>query len=375
MEAGLLAAEAGLDFTIYERGVVGASLLDWGPTRFFSPLRMNVSTRCVAALEGRAPSADSLLTGPEFVETVLRPLAGCSPLHGHIREGARVLGVARKQMLRRDYPGHPVRGEKPFVLHIQGPEGKEEHLVADAVIDATGVYATPNPSGRDGLRAIGETAAAPSIVRTLGELYRRATVLGGRDVVLVGHGHSAANALDVLLAIEPRPRISWVFRSSRRRPVVAVAPDSLPERDRIVKRANDAASAPPPGVQVVRNAQIVSIEQHAGRHTVRLSNDLALIADTIVSMTGYRGDLSFLSELALEIAPDTEAPRRLSRAVSEAKDCLSRPVVADADLQTGEPNFFFAGHKSYGRLSSFLLSNGFDQLERIFESLGSDRRT
>jgi hypothetical protein len=373
MEAGLLAAEGGHDFTIYERDVVGASLLDWGPTRFFSPLRMNVSPRAMAVLGAKRPAADSLPTGPEFVETVLRPLASCPPLHGRIREGARILGVARKQMLRRDYPGHPLRGEKAFVLHLQHSAGREEHVVADAVIDATGVHGTPNPSGRDGLRAVGEIAAAPKIIRTLGELHGRKSALAGIDVVLVGHGHSAANSLDVLLAIEPPPRVAWVVRSASRRPVRTVVPDTLNERERIVNRANDAASRPPQGVEVIRSAQIESIEADAARLSVRLSNRRVLIADTIVSMTGYRGDHSYLSELALDMAPDTEAPRRLSRAVSQAKDCLSRPVVADADLQTGEPNFFFAGHKSYGRMSSFLLSNGLDQLERIFASLGSAR--
>jgi thioredoxin reductase len=373
LEAGLLAAEGGHDFTIFERDVVGASLLDWGTTRFFSPLRMNVSPRAMAVLGAKLPAPETLPTGPEFVAAVLRPLADSPPLHGRIREGARVLGVARKQMLRRDYPGHPLRGEKPFVLHLQGSGGREEHVVADAVIDATGVHATPNPSGRDGLRAVGENAAASNIVRTLGELHRRKCALAGTDVVLVGHGHSAANALDVLLAIEPRPRVAWVFRSASRRPVVTVVPDTLEERERIVNRANDAACVPPPLVHVIRNAQIEGIEPHDGRLLVRLSSGPVLFADTIVSMTGYRGDLSFLSELALDIAPDTEGPRRLSRAVSQAKDCLSRPLVTDADLQTGEPNFFFAGHKSYGRLSSFLLSSGVDQLERMFASLGNAR--
>jgi hypothetical protein len=373
MEAGLLAAEGGHDFTIFERDVVGASLLDWGTTRFFSPLRMNVSPRAMSVLGAKLPAADSLPTGPEFVETVLRPLAASPLLHDRMREGVQVLGVARKQMLRRDYPGHPLRAEKPFVLHLQHSGGREEHVLADAVIDATGVHATPNPSGRDGLRAVGETAAAPNIIRTLGELHRRKSALAGIDVVLVGHGHSAANALDVLLAIEPRPRVAWVLRSASRRPVVAVIPDTLVERERIVNRANDTASAPPAGVQVSRNAQIESIEPHDGRLSVKLSSGQVLMADTIVSMTGYRGDLSFLSELALDIAPDTEGPRRLSRAVSQARDCLSRPIVTAADLQTGEPNFFFAGHKSYGRLSSFLLANGVDQLERIFASLESAR--
>ncbi len=43
--AAVGAADRGADVTVLERGEVGASLRTWGPTRFFSPLHMNLSAR------------------------------------------------------------------------------------------------------------------------------------------------------------------------------------------------------------------------------------------------------------------------------------------------------------------------------------------
>ena len=370
IEAGLLAAQTGHEFTVYEGSEVGASLLEWGPTRFFSPIGMNVSARALKVLGPRAPGREALPTGPEFVESVLRPLAFTDPILGRIRKRTRVLGVARRQMLRRDYPGHPLRGEQPFVLHLRTEGGEEEHAPADLVIDATGVYSTPNPLGPFGLKALGEHVLEARIIRTLGALHRRRAEFAGRDVLIVGNGHSAANALELLSELTPAPQLVWVTRGAARRPVVAVANDPLAERARIVDKANALAETPPANLHVCRRTHVLALQPQGDRVAVTLSGERTRVVDLIVSMTGYRGDLSFLSELALDIGSHSEGPARLARAVSGVKDCLSKPEVNDDDLTSGEPNFFFAGHKSYGRLSSFLLSNGIDQLERIFAMIG-----
>ena len=92
--------------------------------------------------------------------------------------------------------------------------------------------------------------------------------------------------------------------------------------------------------------------------------------DEIVGLTGYRPDLSFLSESAIEIDPGTEGAARLARALSNTVDCLSIPAVARADLASGEPGFHLIGAKSYGRSRTFLLQAGYAQLESILEGLG-----
>jgi hypothetical protein len=45
------------------------------------------------------------------------------------------------------------------------------------------------------------------------------------------------------------------------------------------------------------------------------------------------------------------------------------PQVAPADLQSGEPGFYFIGSRAYGRSNGFLLKTGLAQLETILGTL------
>ena len=71
----------------------------------------------------------------------------------------------------------------------------------------------------------------------------------------------------------------------------------------------------------------------------------------------------------MRIAPVSEGGARLYRAISNVTDCLAVPHVAPQDLESGEPNYYFIGSRSYGRVRTFLLQTGFQQLDTILESL------
>jgi hypothetical protein len=370
LEAAVAAAARGYDVTVLEKDAVGANLRRWGSTRLFSPVRMNVSAEARRILGGACPPEDALLTGPEMVERILEPLAGSAPLARRIRTGHRVTAVGRARLTRRDLPGHPLRGERPFRLLVEGPSG-EEVLVADYVLDASGVYGQPAALGAGGIPAPGERGLNGQIIRDLGRLDERLHDLRGREVLLVGHGHSAANALDAFASLAEPPRVTWATRSANRRPCVEVASDPLPERDRITARANGMAEAPPPFLKMARRASVESISARGGRLTVALTDGGGGVFDTVVGLTGYRPDLSFLSELALEIAPSSEGAARLTRVLGNATDCLSTPIVAARDLQSGEPGFHLIGAKSYGRLPTFLMQAGIGQAAAIVDSLGA----
>jgi hypothetical protein len=185
----------------------------------------------------------------------------------------------------------------------------------------------------------------------------------------VGHGHSAATAVDRLVSLTPSPRVTWATRSANRRPCVEVANDPLPERERVTAHANDLAADPPPFLKVERRASVEALTPRDGRVEVRLTAGRSGVYDAVVGFTGYRPDLSFLSELALEVSPVTEGPARLSRALANVTDCLSVPKVEPPDLESGEPGFHLVGAKSYGRLPTFLLKNGLAQLETVLDTL------
>ena len=369
LEAALAAAARGFDVTVLEKDEVGASLRRWGATRLFSPVAMNVSTEARRLLGDACPPEDALLTGPEMAERILEPLARSAPLLGRVKTGHRVTAVGRAKLTRRDLPGHPLRGERPFRILVEGPRG-ESVIEADYVLDASGVYGLPAALGAGGIPAPGERSLDGAIVRDLGALADRIDGLAGRSVLLVGHGHSAANALDAFASLPEPPRVTWATRSANRRPCVEVADDPLPERARVTSRANAFAEAPPPFLRVVRRASVESIERKDGRIEVGLGRETASV-DALVALTGYRPDLSFVSELALEIAPATEGAARLTRVVGGAADCLSAPAVTVADLASGEPGFHLVGAKSYGRLPTFLMQTGIAHARSIVASLGA----
>jgi thioredoxin reductase len=347
LAAAIGALDRAFDVTVLEAGEVGASPRSWGTTRFFTPLWMNTTPRMQAILGDAIPDGDSILTGPEYADAVLRPLVERDPLRGRVRTNTRVVSIARKGLTRTDYAGHPLRGEKPF--RIATNDG--DLLETDIVLDATGNSAIPLPF-----------AARPTTIdaiRTLGALDARKNELRGKRVVVVGHGHSAANALLVLRDINAE--VTWVVRSANRRPCEEIANDALPERQRIVAAANTLAS----NLRVERRASIESISGT----TVQLTGGRSVEADAVVALTGYRPANDFTSELALETSPVSEGGARLYRAISNITDCLCVPQLAKEDFASGEPNYFFVGARAYGRSRTFLLQTGFAQVETILESL------
>jgi thioredoxin reductase len=375
LAAALGGTRLGWDVTVMEQGEVGSSMRQWGPTKFFSPLSMNLPPGAGAILGSTLPAGDALLTGPEFVESVLVPLVKSDSLAGRIKLGHRVAAIGRSGLNKGDFVRHPIRAERPFRVLVENPAG-EQTFEFDAVIDASGTYGQPVSAGVGGVPARGERGAAGRLIRTLGTLDDRFHQLAGRTVLMVGHGHSAANAILRLARLAEEAaetRVLWATRSLNRRPCVEVASDPLPERQKVVFGANQLAMQPPGWLQVERRATVEAIAWgDAGKFRVNVAGSREFLVDEIVALTGYRPDLSILSELTVGIDPATEGSAGLARALSNVTDCLSVPAVAPADLDSGEQGFYLAGAKSYGRGRTFLLQSGYAQLETILNRLTSE---
>ena len=375
LEAALYGAARGFDVTVLERGAVGASLLRWGPTRLFSPFGMNVSARVKAVLGPAAPAEDALLTGPELVAQVLLPVAASPALAGRVRTGAEVVAVGRARMTRRDRPAHPLRWERPFTLLVD-VGGREQTLEADAVLDCSGV-GLPCFVGEGGRPAPGERAAAHRVVHHLGDLAARAAELAGRRVLVVGNGHSAANAvvwLAALAARHPETRVTWAVRGLNRRPVQAVAQDPLPERARVVDAANALAERPPASLTVHRRAHVEALVDTPEGVDVTLSQGRRATYDLVAGFVGYRPDHRLSQELAVALSPVSEGTAPLYTALACVADCRAVPRPTAEDLDSGEPGFYLVGSKSYGRMASFLLKDGITQVEAIVDRLAEGRR-
>jgi thioredoxin reductase len=366
--AAIGAADRGADVTVLERGEVGASLRTWGPTRFFSPLHMNLSVRMRELLGDAMPDPDALLTGAEYADRVLLPLVEREPLRGRVHTGHAVAAIGRRGLTRTDYAGHPLRAERPFRVLCENDETFE----ADVVLDASGGLVLPRPMGVGGLPPRGESRLSRRPIRTLGELASQLESLRGKRVLVLGDGHSAANAIGFLAALaneSPSTRIVWATRAANRRPCEEVPNDPLPERRAVVDFANALAENPPEFLRMERRAMIEALMQNNGHVDITLTGGRTVQADAIAAFTGYRPDARFLSELTVETSPVTEGGGRLYRAISCITDCLSVPAVKPEDLQSGEPGFYFVGSRSYGRSNGFLLRTGLMQLETILGNL------
>lgn len=377
LSAALLAQERGFDVTVLEKGLVGDAPRRWGSsTRLFSPMSMNLPPIARSVLGASLPPGDALLTGPQLADRVLVPIASSPRFAGRVLTGHRVVSVGRAGLTRADLPGHPLRAERPFRLLVVSSDG-ERVIETDLVFDASGVHDNPNWGGPGGLPAIGERQVASRLIHRLGELEMHRDRLSGR-ILLVGSGHSAANALLILEMIateNPGMRVTWAVRSANLRPCAEVADDPLQERDRVVRRANDLAADPPGFLTIARRTGMTAIGPDGERFTVTLSvsgarEQMEETFDQVIVMTGYRPDLTFLSELPIEISPVTEGAAGLSRALSHSTDCLTLPTVIPRDLDSGEPGFHFVGAKSYGRSATFLLRTGLAHLEVILDGIG-----
>jgi thioredoxin reductase len=354
---------------------VGASILKWAHVRVFSPWRYVVDRASVALLERSGWTSspiEGLPTGGEFVEGYLKPLADLPEIAPHLRLNSKVVSVARQGYDKMKSAG---REEAPFVLRVSS-SGIEEEIVAKSVIDASGTYASPNPLGGNGVPAIGEAAAADRIV------YGIPDVLGadrdryaGRRVMVVGSGHSAFNALIDLgrLADEaPSTRITWVVRRADLRQLFGgEAADMLPARGLLgtmVRKMVEAGS-----LNFVSGFKVHRlVRTSAGIMVSSLDRDLPPV-DEIIGATGFRPDLSILSELRLELDPSVDAPTSLAPLIDpNVHSCGTVYPHGEAELRHPEAGFYVVGMKSYGRAPTFLMLTGYEQVRSVVAAIAGD---
>ncbi len=371
-------AEQGLEPLVLEReSEPGAAVTRWGHVRLFSQWRELVdpaARRLLEATGWRHPDPDGYPTGAEWVERYLRPLA--EALGGRVRYEADVVGVARRG---RDRVVDAGRDEEPLTVHVRMHGDVEERVVSRAVIDASGTWSSPNPLGADGLPALGELPAADRIAYQMPDLAEPATRrrYADRHVVVVGSGHSAMTALVALeqLATEhPDTRITWLLR---RRSIGDAfgggSADQLPARGALGQRARSVVEAGV--VTVAAGFRVESVRRDADRLAL-VSQDGERIdaVDEVVVLTGFRPDLSWLSEVRLDLDPALEAPAKLAPLIDpNVHSCGTVPPHGVRELAQPEPGLFLAGMKSYGRAPTFLALTGYEQVRSIAAALAGDR--
>ncbi len=365
LEAALAAHQRGWDVTVYESAAqVGGYVRRWGHVRLFTPWSMDVSPRAAQALG--LPDPDTCPTGDEYAGHLERVAA----LLPDVRLYTRVEQVARQGLLKNQEIGSEVRGRQPFLLLVTGPDGQESMESADVVLDCTGTYGNPNPTGDGGIPALGERACADRVVREIPRVDRS---WAGRRVLLVGAGNSAQTAARDLAA----GGVDLVWAVRRAEPTWgAVEGDPLPDRVALVQSSWALAAA-----GLVRAGVVVQALRRVGDEVAVTLRDTSgrleeVVVDVVVSMTGAVGDSRLYRQLQVHECYATEGPIALAATLlgSEGGDCLAQVSAGVDVLRNPEPGFFVLGSKSYGRNNTFLLRVGWEQVAEVFAALDAELR-
>lgn len=381
---GLAAAahllERGERPVLFEAGsTVGASVLDWGHVRMFSPWEFNVDEASVRLLEDsgwQMPPADELPTGSELVARYLRPLAELPSMRDVIRTGARVVGVSRRQHDKvKDFG----RDQAPFQLHVHFADGAEALVEARAVIDASGAWRQLNPMGANGMPAIGEPGLRRRIAYGLPDVKGRdrGTYAGAR-VMVVGSGHSAINVLLDLIDLRveyPATEIVWAMRGDNLQKVYGGGEaDALAARGQLGMRIKAAVAVG--ALQIVAPLSITEVEAMDEGLCIRgeQNGDMqGYYADELIVCTGARPDLAMLRELRLDLDPAVEATRSLASLIDpNLHSCGTVRPHGEAELRQPEKDFYIIGMKSYGRAPTFLMATGYEQARSVAAALCGD---
>jgi len=372
---GLAAAahllEHGFEPIVLERGgSAGAAVSEWGHVRLFSAWDelVDSASRRLLHAAGHAIPRSGYPKGEAWVRDYLGPLADV--LGDRIRFGLEVTSVTR---LGRDKVVDGGRDEQPFAVRVVDREGREQRLLAQAVLDASGTWNQPGPAGADGTPALGEREAAARIEY---RIPADVSALAGAHVAVVGAGHSAVHAvlrLAELAERHPGTRITWLVR----RPSVEGAlgggeADALPQRASLGVRARRAIERG--SVALVTGFRVDAI-RIAGDGIVLVAEDgreLGPVA-RLFALTGFRPDLSMLSEVRLAIDPALDSVAGLAAEIDpNVHSCGTVAATGAAELAQPERGLYVIGAKSYGRAPTFLALTGYEQVRSVVAELAGD---
>ena len=108
---------------------------------------------------------------------------------------------------------------------------------------------------------------------------------------------------------------------------------------------------------------------------VVVSGDQAALppVDEIIVATGFRPDLSLLSELRIALDPIVESPVALAPLIDpNLHSCGSVPPHGAEELRHPEADVYVVGMKSYGRAPTFLMLTGYEQVRSVAAAIAGD---
>lgn len=381
---GLAAAahvlERGMSPIMLEAGPEAAhAVRQWQHVQLFSPWEYNVdkaAARLLAPTGWNSPDPQSYPTGGELIDRYLAPLATRTPLRESIRTSSRVTAISRVGFDKAKTRG---RAQALFEIRYQNGKGPEM-LRADAVIDVSGTWFSPNPAGSNGLPAIGERERADRIAYGMPDVRGADRArYAGKTVAVLGVGHSAVGTLIDLVQLAdevPGTQPVWLLRGADlAKAFGGGSNDKLTARGEL--GSTFAALVAAGKIMVETGFGVTHLSESEGRLTISAGaccGARSVVADELIVSAGFRPDLSFLSELRLRLDPAIEAPVALAPLIDPNEHSCGtvRPHGA-RELAHDEPGFYVAGIKSYGRAPTFLMTTGYEQVRSIVADIAGDK--
>ncbi|MDR7319097.1 NAD(P)-binding domain-containing protein [Brevibacillus nitrificans] len=372
--------ERGESFDLFEAGSeVGASVLEWGHVRMFSPWEYTMdesAVRLLSAHDWEAPHGGDIPTGRELIEKYLQPLADLPEIAPFVHLNSQVIAVGKKDLDKMKSRG---REQAPFVVRYK-QDGQIRQIEARAVIDASGTWKQPNPLGAGGAFAVGEAEAADRITYGIPDVYgKQRHRYAGKRVLVVGSGHSAINTLLDLNRLKeevPTTEIMWLLRKKDVREAYGGG-----EADQL-----QARGALGTAIQSLVESGRVSVYTPAYIQEVSTKNNGLVVTgvwngapmrldgiDEIITNTGSRPDAQFLREVRFQLDAAIECVPALAELIDpNIHSCGTVRPHGERELRQPEKDFYIVGMKSYGRAPTFLLATGYEQVRSVVAALAGD---
>jgi hypothetical protein len=321
-----------------------------------------------------------------LLERYLEPLSRTAAIAPRIHTSSRVTEISRVGFDKLKSKG---RESAPFEIRYENGEywnsdwrdvGKPKSIRADAVIDTSGTWHSPNPAGANGLPVIGEKDAGKRISYAMPDVLGKDRArYAGKVTAVLGAGHSAIGTLIDLARLKSEvlgTEAIWLLRGNN--PAKAFgggANDKLAARGELGAAFGALVAAGE--IKVELDFRVSHIAATGDRLRIGAGSSCCgrqVIADELVVATGFRPELDFVRELRIQLDPAIECPVALAPLIDPNEHSCGtvRPHGA-RELAQAEPGFYFAGMKSYGRAPTFLMLTGYEQVRSIAADIAGDR--
>jgi thioredoxin reductase len=370
----------GIPFVLFEAGAtVASNILLWKHIKVFSPWKYNIdkaARRLLSATAWQSPNDEGLPTGGELFNQYFKPFYELPVIKSNTFLNSKVLSIGRKNLDKMKTFG---REKLPFVVQVLH-DNQVKQFEAQAIIDATGTWNSPNPIGSGGVYAVGEIENRDRIFYGIPDiLYEHSNRYKNKSVLVVGSGHSSINAileLDKLKEKYPDTEINWVLRKKNVRDVYGGQEnDALEARGALGIKIEELVNND--RVNVYTPFQIQQIVKKEGRlNVVVFQGDLKYALppiDEIISNTGSRPDFSFVREIRLSIDPSLESVHEIAELIDpNIHSCGTVRPHGEKELRHPEKDFYIVGSKSYGRAPTFLMATGYEQVRSVVAAIDGD---